>query len=78
MENNNNESNQSSALARQVQNNLEKAEKEFHALKEKYFGDKINELEGEIEALNNGTHQGRKLFLKDINNPNINANNFLQ
>lgn len=64
-----NSDNQKEGIARQVQNNLEKAEKEFHALKEKYFGDKINELEGEIEALNNGTHQG-----KFGNIPNTNAN----
>ena len=41
-----------------IQNNIEKAEKEFHELKEKYFGDKIKELESEIESLNNGTNQG--------------------
>ena len=42
-----------------IQNNIEKAEKEFHELKEKYFGDKIKELESEIESLNNGTNQGQ-------------------
>jgi hypothetical protein len=37
---------------------LNSLEKEFNALKDKYFGDKVKELEKEVEALQSATHQG--------------------
>lgn len=41
--------------------NLEKIEKEFHSLKEKFFAEKIDSLKKEYEMLKMGTHEG---FLK--------------
>src|SRR5690348_4028736 len=46
--------------------NIERAEKEFNALKEKYFGDKIKELDREYDSLQNMTHQGLMLKVTEL------------
>jgi len=43
--------------------NMEKIEKEFAALKEKFFGDKLEGLDKELEQIENGTHQA---FLRKL------------
>jgi hypothetical protein len=53
--------------------NMERIEKEFAAIKEKFFADKIEAIDKEYEALENATHQViRNAFLQffiEINIP---------
>ncbi len=49
---------QEQQLSDAVRSALERAEKEFNILKDRYFGDKIKQLEGELDAIQAATHQG--------------------